>query len=71
MTRDERREWWRARVAAFQASGQSRTQWCRAQRIQPHQLDYWLRQLVTAQTPEKKPLQVAAGSRTGISRIQQ
>lgn len=49
MTRTERSEMWRERVAAFQASGQSVAAWCREQEIKEHQLRYWLRQSAPAE----------------------
>lgn len=39
------RKEWEARVTAFKASGQTRTVWCAAHDLKPHQLGYWLRKL--------------------------
>ena len=51
MTRAERREEWRARVAAFRASGQSMRAWCAAQGVKLHQLQYWLPRVAPVEPP--------------------
>jgi transposase-like protein len=43
MTQAENRQKWEARVAAYQASGQSSAEWCAAHQIERRQLWYWLR----------------------------
>jgi transposase-like protein len=43
MTQAENRQKWEARVAAYQASGQSSAEWCAAHQVERRQLWYWLR----------------------------
>lgn len=39
----ELRNQWAARIAEFQASGQSVCAWYAVQQLKPHQLRYWLK----------------------------
>lgn len=55
--REQRREQWRKRVAAFRASGQSQSAWCAAQGIKLHQLRYWLLRLAPAGPAKPAPQQ--------------
>ncbi|MBC9786744.1 helix-turn-helix domain-containing protein [Heliobacterium chlorum] len=57
MTREELRKEWGARVAAYQSSGQSLTEWCVDHDLKPHQLRYWLHKQETATIPAVKPTQ--------------
>ncbi len=43
MTRVERQELWKSRIAEFKASGQGVTKWCKEYDVNPQQLYYWLR----------------------------
>jgi hypothetical protein len=43
MTHDEVRQVWEGRIAAYQASGQSATEWCAMHQLLPRQLWYCLR----------------------------
>ena len=45
MEREELREVWRGRVAAFRASGQTGKGWCAANNLRPNQLCYWMKKL--------------------------
>lgn len=45
MNRVQRREEWRERVEAFKASGQSMTEFCRSNGLNPRQMYYWCRQM--------------------------
>lgn len=52
MTRAERREMWRERVAEFQASGKSVAAWCREHEFKEHQLRYWLRKFMPVESTQ-------------------
>ena len=39
--KEERRQLWKERVAAFKESGQSARAWCAANNLKEHQLKYW------------------------------
>lgn len=43
MSQAEVRQEWELRVAAYRSSGQSATNWCSANQLQPRQLWYWIR----------------------------
>lgn len=43
MSHDEARQEWEVRIAAYQSSKQSATEWCAIHQLQPRQLWYWLR----------------------------
>jgi hypothetical protein len=47
MTQAEVRQVWENRIAAYQASGQSATEWCAIHQLLPRQLWYWLRKYKT------------------------
>ncbi|CAM3420713.1 MULTISPECIES: IS66 family insertion sequence element accessory protein TnpA [Paenibacillus] len=52
-TQLERRQLWKARIAAFRASGQKATEWCAAEQINRRQLYNWMRRLEN-ERPEGK-----------------
>ncbi|SFS45287.1 IS66 family insertion sequence element accessory protein TnpA [Marininema halotolerans] len=62
MTRTEKRKAWEARVASFQASGQSVPPWCAVHEIKEHQLRYWLKKAesikATAFSSQWMPIEV-------------
>ncbi len=43
MTTEERQNLWAARIAEYEASGQSVPAWCKANNVSIQQLRYWLR----------------------------
>lgn len=43
MSHMERRQIWKKRIAAYQASGQSAAEWCAAHQLTTRQLWYWQR----------------------------
>ncbi len=47
MTRAERQKEWEQRIAKYRASGQSVTEWCAANDVNPERLWYWLRKYKT------------------------
>jgi hypothetical protein len=47
MTQVEVRQVWEGRIAAYQASGQSASEWCAMHQLLPRQLWYWLRKFKT------------------------
>jgi transposase-like protein len=59
MTQKERRQIWKARVSAYQASGQSATAWCAAHQVTPRQLWYWQRKFKNTEST----VTATAGSR--------
>ncbi len=66
MTKAEKaavREQWRARVAAYRASGLSAVEWCKANGQKTHRLWYWLREFKKEQLPQEcsewLPIEVA------------
>ena len=48
MTREERIELWRERLAELATSGETQKQWCERNGVPVHQLAYWKRQLAGA-----------------------
>ena len=45
MTREEVQKKWEARVAAFRASGEKATRWCKANQVDRRQLYTWMKKL--------------------------
>ncbi|WP_282200609.1 IS66 family insertion sequence element accessory protein TnpA [Collibacillus ludicampi] len=61
MSHAELRKEWEVRIAAFRASGQSASAWCRAHQLKLHQFRYWLRKIEhkeAAVTPSSKWISV-------------
>jgi len=44
--REQKRILWEERIAAFRASGQTVSGWCREQDVSEHQMRYWLRRIL-------------------------
>lgn len=49
----EQRAHWRARMAAFRASGLSAEAWARTEGVTAHQMAYWTRQFPADTSPER------------------
>jgi len=54
MSKEELHSIWSARVAEFNASGQSFSAWCVEQGLKEHQMRYWLRK---DREPRKQPME--------------
>jgi len=75
MTRAEKaavREQWKARVAAYRASGLSAVEWCKANDQKPHRLWHWIREFKAKETSTQEcskwlPIQVADHSTSEAS----
>ncbi|GIM48395.1 hypothetical protein DNHGIG_39440 [Collibacillus ludicampi] len=71
MSHAELRKEWEVRIAAFRASGQSASAWCRAHQLKLHQFRYWLRKIEhkeAAVTPSSKWISVEVDGQTDKSR---
>lgn len=67
--REELREMWCKRVAAYRTSGESAAAWCAAHELKIHQLYYWIRRFqndpppLSYSPPKFLPVQVAEDHR--------
>jgi len=59
MTKAEQQKAWEARIADYQASGQSVKEWCAVNGVTPRQLRYWLKKFKELKNPAQpgEPIQ--------------
>jgi hypothetical protein len=68
------REQWKARVAAYRASGLSAVEWCNANNLKTHRLWHWLREFeskerLTQECSQWLPIEVGGPSRRAESSL--